>query len=120
MNAGLRAATGASQRFARSDNGGPGGHGNGQWVFAGPSEALYPFEPLRNWSNYVPNTYVAAGRTTAIAIDDRCNKHCTAYVTAAGGGIWRTNDVFANNVNWDYVGGPLGINAAGAVSFDPN
>ena len=43
MNAGLRAATGASQRFARSDNGGPGGHGNGQWVFAGPSQALYPF-----------------------------------------------------------------------------
>ena len=120
MNAGLRAATAAAQRFARSDNGGPGGHGKGRWIFAGPSEALYPFEPFRNWSNYVPNAYVAAGRTTAIAIDDRCDQHCTAYVTASGGGIWRTKDVFANNVNWDYLGGPLGINAAGAVSFDPN
>ena len=89
-------------------------------MFAGPSEALYPLERFRNASNYVPNSYVAGGRTTSIAIDDTCTSKCTAYITAAGGGVWRTKDIFANNVNWDYLGGPLGINSAGAVTFDPN
>jgi hypothetical protein len=115
MRKGLRAAS-----TKRVERGNLLNNQSDKWHFAGPSEALYPFEPIRNWSLYVPNAYVAAGRTTSIAIDDRCNKHCTAYVTAAGGGLWRTDDVFANNVNWDYVGGPLGINAAGAVTFDPN
>ena len=68
----------------------------------------------------MPNSYVAGGRTTSIAIDDTCTDKCTAYITAAGGGVWRTHDIFASNVNWDYLGGPLGINSAGAVTFDPN
>jgi hypothetical protein len=114
MNAGAAAAANASQRFLR-------GQGKkGQWVFAGPSRALYPFEPFRTSFLYVPNAYVAGGRTTAIAVDDRCGRRCTAYITPAGGGVWRTDDVFSNNVKWTYVGGPLGINAAGAVTFDPN
>jgi hypothetical protein len=114
MNAAAASATAATTRFFR-------GQGRrGQWVFAGPSEALYPLERFRNASNYVPNSYVAGGRTTSIAIDDTCTDHCTAYITAAGGGVWRTHDVFANNVNWDYLGGPLGINSAGAITFDPN
>ena len=68
----------------------------------------------------MPNSYVAGGRTTAIAIDDTCTNKCIAYISAAGGGIWRTKDIFANNVKWDYLGGPLGINSTGAISFDPN
>ena len=92
----------------------------GQWVFAGPSEALYPLERFRNADLYVPNSYIAGGRTTSIAIDDTCTNKCRAYISAAGGGIWRTKDIFANNVNWDYLGGPLGINSTGAISFDPN
>jgi hypothetical protein len=114
MNAAAASATAASTRFFR-------GQGQrGRWVFAGPSEALYPFERFRNSFLYVPNTYVAGGRTTAIAIDDQCLGRCTAYVTPAGGGVWRTDDVFAKNVKWEYLGGPLGINAAGAVTIDPN
>jgi hypothetical protein len=114
LNAAAASATGASTRFFR-------GQGRrGQWVFAGPSEALYPFERFRNAGLYVPNSYVAGGRTTSIAVDDTCTDRCTAYITAAGGGVWRTRDVFANNVKWDYLGGPLGINSAGAISFDPN
>ena len=114
MNTAAAAATAASTRFFK-------GQGRrGQWVFAGPSEALYPLERFRNASNYVPNSYVAGGRTTSIAIDDTCTNKCIAYITAAGGGVWRTKDIFANNVKWDYLGGPLGINSAGAVTFDPN
>ena len=114
MSAAAASATGAATRFNN-------GHGRrGRWVFAGPSEALYPLERFRNADLYVPNEYIAGGRTTAIAIDDKCNHKCSAYITPAGGGVWRTDDIFANNVKWDYLGGPLGINSAGAITFDPN
>jgi hypothetical protein len=93
----------------------------GRWRLVGPSTALYPFENLRNSGNYVPNAYVAGGRTTSIALSSNCRKnHCTAYITPAGGGIWKTRDVLDDDVKWTYLGGPLGINAAGAVSIDPN
>ena len=41
-----------------------------RWAKFGPSRALYPFTELRNASNYVPNRYVAGGRTTDLAIAD--------------------------------------------------
>ena len=69
----------------------------------------------------MPNAYTAGGRTTAIAIADTCvPDNCRVWITPAGGGIWRTNDVFAGNPEWTYLGGPLGINAAGAVTIDKN
>jgi hypothetical protein len=93
----------------------------GRWKPVGPSTALYPFEDLRNSFNYVPTRYVAGGRTTSIALDPRCRPHdCTAYITPAGGGVWRTRDALSSHVHWKYLGGPLGINAAGAVVIDPN
>jgi hypothetical protein len=99
-------------------------HGNehkGRWKLVGPSTALYPFEALRNSFNYVPNRYVAGGRTTSIAVDPNCKKnHCTAYITPAGGGVWKTKDVRDDHPHWTYLGGPLGINAAGSVAIDPN
>ena len=36
----------------------------GAWAMAGPSQALYPFEDLRTSGLYVPNEYIAGGRTT--------------------------------------------------------
>jgi hypothetical protein len=100
----------------------PSGKGQkGTWVNVGPDQAVYPFTPLRNSFNYVPNEYVAGGRTTSIAISQTCvPKNCRVWITPAGGGIWRTADALANNLKWEYLGGPLGINAAGAVSIDPN
>ena len=44
------------------------GLGKSDWVSVGPSKALYPFEPLRTSGLYVPNAYVAGGRTTSIAL----------------------------------------------------
>ena len=46
----------------------PTGKGRpGTWVTVGPSQALYPFTQFRSSFSYVPNTYVASGRATAIA-----------------------------------------------------
>ena len=73
-----------------------------RWVKFGPSHALYPFTERRNAGNYVPNTYVAGGRTTDLAIAETCEPgDCRMYITAAGGGVWRTDDVLAANVRVD-------------------
>jgi hypothetical protein len=100
----------------------PRGKGRpGTWVSVGPSIALYPFTPFRGSFNYVPNDYVAGGRTTAIAISSTCKPgNCRLYVTPAGGGIWRTKNALDGQPHWEYLAGPLGINAAGAVTIDPN
>jgi hypothetical protein len=100
----------------------PTGKGRpGTWVTVGPNEALYPFTPLRDSFNYVPNAYVAGGRTTSIALAASCKPgDCRAYITPAGGGVWRTKNALNGQPNWEYLGGPFGINAAGSVYLDPN
>jgi len=114
-----RAKNAAVQAFSRPF---PTGKGRkGQWTNIGPSTALYPFEDFRNAYNYVPNEYVAGGRTTSIAISKFCLAiFCPAWITPAGGGVWRTWNIRATAPQWAYLGGPLGINAAGKVSIDPN
>ena len=46
----------------------------GVWMSVGPAKALYPFSPLRELRqttvNYVPNAYVAGGRTTSLALNE--------------------------------------------------
>jgi hypothetical protein len=92
-----------------------------KWQPVGPSEALYPASEFRDSSGYVPNEYVAGGRTTDAAIAKRCVPgDCRMWITPAGGGVWRTNDALAIPVRWKYLGGPLGINAAGTVRIDPH
>ncbi|MGH8836918.1 MAG: exo-alpha-sialidase [Actinomycetes bacterium] len=100
----------------------PGGKGQkGTWVSVGPSEALYPSSQFLSSFNYVPNAYVAGGRTTSIAISDTCvPRNCRVYITPAGGGVWRTQNALDAQPNWAYLGGPLGINAAGAITIDRN
>jgi hypothetical protein len=100
----------------------PKGKGKkGTWVTVGPSEALYPFEPFRTSFLYVPNAYVAGGRTTSIALAASCKPgDCRAYITPAGGGVWRTKNALTGQPHWEYLGGSLGINAAGKVYIDPN
>ena len=64
---------------------------------------------------------MAGGRTTAIAIADTCVPgNCRMYITAAGGGVWRAKNALTGQPQWEYLGGPLGINAAGAVTIDRN
>ncbi|MFG1780065.1 exo-alpha-sialidase [Micromonospora sp. NPDC049048] len=95
--------------------------GSRAWTNIGPSEALYPFTEFRNAGNYVPNAYVAGGRVTSIDIAPDCSALlCRAYVTPAGGGVWGTLNILAAEPKWFYLGGPLGINAAGSVKIDRN
>ncbi|TDC43850.1 sialidase family protein [Micromonospora sp. KC213] len=95
--------------------------GGQRWTNVGPSEAVYPFAEQRDAFNYVPNEYVAGGRVTSIDISPDCNKLlCRAYVTPAGGGVWGTLNILAAEPKWFYLGGPLGINAAGSVKIDRN
>jgi hypothetical protein len=97
------------------------GGGDAKWESIGPSRALYPFTEFRNSFSYVPNEYVAGGRTTSIDVEEECGRNdCEAYITPAGGGVWHTYNLLAGNVKWHYRGGPLGINAAGAVKIDPH
>ena len=46
--------------------------------------------------------------------------NCRLYITPAGGGIWTTKNGLAGTPHWEYLGGPLGINSAGAVTIDSN
>jgi hypothetical protein len=119
----LEQQTAASAAFeATKGRSFPRGKGRpGTWVTVGPSEALYPSTPFRDSFGYVPNRYVAGGRTTSLAIASTCKPgDCRLYATPAGGGIWRTRDALVGQPHWEYLAGPLGINAAGAVTIDPN
>jgi hypothetical protein len=119
----LAQATGAAAAFTAS-KGRPFPSGKGQkgtWVSVGPSRALYPDSPFLNSFLYVPNAYIAGGRTTSIAISDSCQPgNCRLYITPAGGGIWTTKNGLNGTPHWEYLGGPLGINSAGAVTIDQN
>ena len=91
------------------------------WVSLGPTSALYPLSIFRNSFNYVPNAYLAGGRTTALAIDPACVPgNCRLWATPAGGGVWRTNDALKAQPVWTYLSGSFGMNAAGSVELDPN
>jgi hypothetical protein len=119
----LAEAAGAQAAFEGSKGRSfPRGKGKkGTWVSVGPSRALYPDSDFLTSFLYVPNAYVAGGRTTSIAVSDTCNNgHCTAYITPAGGGIWKTKNILNGTPSWEYLGGPLGINSAGAVTIDAN
>ena len=108
----------------RSAKGRPFPTGKGQkgtWVTVGPKEAVYPYSSYRDSSSYLPNEYLAGGRTTAEAISPTCVPgRCKMWITAAGGGVWRTDNALADEPSWRYLGGPLGINAAGTLSLDRN
>ncbi len=114
-----RARADALRAFSRPF---PVGKGKkGEWVNVGPSNAVYPFEDFRNAYNYVPNEYVAGGRTTSIAISKFCLAIlCPAWITPAGGGVWRTWNIRAATPEWSYLGSPFEANATGRVTIDPN
>ncbi len=100
----------------------PSGKGRpGTAVSVGPADALYPLSPFRSSSSYVPNAYLAGGRTVALAIDQYCTSgSCRLWAAPAGGGIWRTKNALSGQPNWQYLSGPFGINAVGSITIDPN
>jgi hypothetical protein len=91
------------------------------WVSLGPSSALYPFSNFRTSNSYVPNAYVAGGRTTALAIDPVCVPgNCRFWATPAGGGVWRTNDALKGQPVWTYLSASFAINSGSSITLDPN
>src|SRR3954467_5182987 len=64
-----------------------------------------------------------SGRVTALAVAPSCEakggKHCTLYVAAAGGGIWRTDDALAPNQHWTPVSGDIPSTAIGSLRVHP-
>ncbi|HXB57528.1 MAG TPA: sialidase family protein [Vicinamibacteria bacterium] len=93
----------------------------GRWSKIGPSDAVYPFFALRTSAIYVPNEYVAGGRTTSLALAGECEPgECTLYAGPAGGGIWRTKDALAQHPHWKYLSTPFEINSIGSIAVDPN
>ena len=70
---------------------------------------------------YVPNEYVAAGRTAHSVIDPNCRPgDCRYWIANAGGGVWRTNDPFAAEPKWEYLSGDFQHNNTAALELDPN
>jgi hypothetical protein len=100
----------------------PTGKGRkGTWVTVGPSNALYPFTQFRNSFGYVPNRYVAGGRSTAVAIDPNCRPgHCRLWVFAAGGGVWRAKNALSGQPHWEFLSGEFGIQSGSSITLDPN
>jgi hypothetical protein len=94
---------------------------HGTWQSYGPSDAIYPFTPLRNFTSYVPNEYAAASRITSLAISSKCHpERCTLWAGPAGGGIWRTRNALDKNPRWEYLSGVFEINSVGSIAIDPN
>ena len=80
----------AAKAAFTASKGKPFPHGKGQkgtWTSVGPSSALYPSSEFLNSFLYVPNAYIAGGRTTAIAIADNCSQQSVSRVDQHG--WWR-------------------------------
>jgi len=88
--------------------------------------------PLLSWSLFGPSVlnepnnltfsgaaYVDSGRVTGLAVDSAtCNaSFCRVWVAAAGGGIWRTDNVNDSAPNWTFVSGSFVTNAIGSLVF---
>ena len=110
-----------SAAAAKKGKFGSGKGKTGEWVSVGPSEALYPSTPFRDSSSYVPNAYVAGGRTTVLAIAPTCKPgQCRLWAAAAGGGVWTTKNALNGQPGWDFVSGSFGIQAVSSITVDPN
>ena len=94
---------------------------HGLWTNLGPNNAVYPLNQYRNRSVYVPNEYVAAGRTAYSVIDPNCVPgSCRYWIANAGGGVWRTDDALAAQPAWEYLSAEFEHNNTAALELDPN
>jgi hypothetical protein len=95
---------------------GQGKNVTGQWTLIGPSNADFP--AVLTFSGAHTTT---SGRVTGLAIDPACSTGhgCRAWVAAAGGGIWRTDNALSGSgAGWKFVSGSFLTNAIGTIVFD--
>jgi hypothetical protein len=83
------------------------------WTLIGPSRAVDP-----SILTFTGTEYFTSGRITALAIAPTCTPgNCRVWVAAAGGGIWRTDNAFAQPPNWTFISGSFGTNAIGTLTY---
>src|SRR4029450_9814263 len=88
----------------------------GQWTLGGPSSANFP-----DVLTFSGAAYTASGRVTGLALAPNCSQdHCTLYLAAAGGGIWRTNRALdtSSSQTWNFISGSFATNAIGTLVID--
>jgi hypothetical protein len=89
----------------------------GQWTLVGPSSANDP-----DVLTFSGAPYTTSGRVTGLALAPNCSQdHCTLYLAAAGGGIWKTNHALdtSPSQNWHFISGSFATNAIGTLVIDP-
>jgi Arc-like DNA binding domain len=105
---------------SRGDDDDDGGD-RGRWTSLGPDNAVYPLVGPRDRYVYVPNEYVAAGRTSHSLIDPNCTQsECRYWIANAGGGIWKTDNILASQPKWEFVSEEFDHNNTAALELDPN
>jgi len=111
----LQLTLGAQSAWTKAKGRGHGKHSPaGTWTLAGPSYGTQP-----SILNFSGREYPTSGRVTALAIDPSCNQgHCTLWLAAAGGGVWRSDKALHNNPSWTYVGDGLPTNSIGTLTYD--
>jgi Arc-like DNA binding domain len=93
----------------------------GRWTSLGPDNAVYPLVGPRDRYVYVPNEYVAGGRTSHSVIDPNCTlSKCRYWIANAGGGIWRTDNILAPQPEWEFLSEEFDHNNTAALELDPN
>jgi photosystem II stability/assembly factor-like uncharacterized protein len=83
------------------------------------NRAAMKAEQTTTWQSVGTGTNGAtSGRLRAVAFDTIDGK--TAYLAAAVGGVWRTNDLTAAKVQWTSIGDNLPTLVCSAVAIAPN
>jgi hypothetical protein len=88
-----------------------------QWTLVGPSSANDP-----DVLTFSGAPYTTSGRVTALALAPNCDQaHCTLYLAAAGGGIWKTNHALdtSPSQSWNFISASFATNAIGTLVIDP-
>jgi hypothetical protein len=90
----------------------------GPWALVGPTSANFP--DVLTFSGVA---YTTSGRVTALAIGPNCvQSHCSLYLAAAGGGVWKTDRALDTSPQqkWNFISGSFATNAIGTLTIDPS
>jgi len=92
-------------------------NGNNHWDAYGPLQNA--IEP--GVLSFTGATSATASRITKLVVAPTCVPgNCRLWATAAGGGVWRTNDALAATPSWTWLDGGLLTNSIGTIVADPN
>jgi hypothetical protein len=101
---------------ADAKKGDPKGKGH-RWKLYGPRTAA--IQP--GVTAFTGATNQTASRMSAIVVSPECRtNHCRVWATAAGGGVWRTDNATAPDPDWKLLGADeLEQNSTGDLVLDP-